>query len=208
MKSAILIDGGHLRHVVKKAGYEPTPDFIEAFAQQLLGEDETALRVYYYDCRPYNGRQIKPISGDEVEYSLHSGWMDELARRDLFQLRLGHLKFRGWVFRDDGDGEGDLTDDHFVPSFEQKGVDQMMALDVAAMIEHNAVERVIIVTGDTELVPILDYARIRGLSVVVANPPGWQLHDSLQANSDRCRNVDWPSGGEGFARRRSRSPQD
>ncbi|MEM6683780.1 MAG: NYN domain-containing protein [Pseudomonadota bacterium] len=202
MKCAILIDGGHLRHIVKKAGFEPTPDFIEAFSAELLNDGEQPLRVYYYDCRPYNGRQIKPISGDEIEYSLHSGWMDELARRDLFQLRLGHLKFRGWVFRDDGDGEGDLTDDHFVPSFEQKGVDLMMALDVASLVENTAIERIIVVTGDTELTPILDFARTRGISVCMANPPGWQLHDSLQAGSDLCRDVDWPGGGEGFARRR------
>lgn len=207
MKCAILIDGGHLRHLVKKAGFEPTPDFIEAFARTLLADEEEALRVYYYDCRPYNGRQIRPISGEEIEYSLHSGWMDELARRDLFQLRLGHLKFRGWAFRDDGDGEGDLTDDHFAPSFEQKSVDLMMALDVANMIERRTVERLIVVTGDADLTPILDHSRTKGLSVIVANPPGWQLHDTLQANSDGSRDVGWPDDGEGFARRRGRHDQ-
>lgn len=204
MKCAILIDGGHLRHLVKKAGFEPTPDFIEAFAQNLIEPGEQVLRVLYYDCRPYNGRQIRPISGEEIEYSLHSGWMDELARRNLFHLRLGHLKFRGWAFRDDGDGESDLTDDHFAPTFEQKGVDLMMALDVSNLAERQAIERIILVTGDTDLTPILHHARDRGLSAVLANPPGWQLHDTLQANSDGCRDVEWPSGGEGFVRRRGR----
>lgn len=205
MKCAILIDGGHLRHLVKKAGFEPTPDFIEAFAQDLLEDNEDALRVYYYDCRPYNGRQSRPISGDEIEYSLHSGWMDELARRDLFQLRLGHLKFRGWVFRDDGESDSDLTDEHFAPSFEQKGVDLKIALDVTNLTQTKAVERIIVVTGDTDLSPLLEHVRAKGVSVIVANPPGWQLHDLLHSNSDRCRDVGWPAGGEGHVRRRSRT---
>lgn len=205
MKCAILIDGGHLRHLVKKAGFEPTPDFIEAFVQEITHEDENVLRAYYYDCRPYNGRQNRPISGEEIEYSLHSGWMDELSRRDLMHLRLGHLKFRGWVFRDDGDGDSDLTDDHFVPSFEQKGVDLMIALDVANLVDQKAIDRLIVVTGDTDLTPVLDLARNKGVSVIVANPPGWQLHDTLQTNSDGCREVGWPGDGEGFARRRGRS---
>ncbi|MEM1020007.1 MAG: NYN domain-containing protein [Sphingomonadales bacterium] len=208
MKCAVLIDGGHLRHLVKKGGFEPTPDFIEEFAQEALLDTETALRVFYYDCRPYNGRQNRPISGEEIEYSLHSGWMDELGRRDLFAIRLGHLKFRGWVFRDDGDGEGDLTDDHFVPSFEQKGVDLQMALDIANLIAKNAVERIILVTGDTDLVPALDYIRQSAVSLVVANPPGWQLHDLLLSHADETRDVGWPSGGEGHVRRRSRTYSD
>lgn len=204
MKCAILIDGGHLRHLVKKAGFEPTPDFIEQFAEEVLEDGETALRVYYYDCRPYNGRQVRPISGEDIEYNLHSGWMDELGRRNLFSIRLGHLKFRGWVFRDDGDGEGDLTDDHFIPSFEQKGVDLQIGLDIANLIARRAVDKIILVTGDTDLVPALEYTRNAAVSLVIANPPGWQLHDQLLSHCDSARDVGWPSDGEGHVRRRGR----
>ncbi|MFZ5608102.1 MAG: NYN domain-containing protein [Pseudomonadota bacterium] len=192
---AILLDGGHFRHLTKKSGLEPTPDLVEDFAHAILEEDERLFRVLYYDCRPYNGRQRKPVSGEEMEFSLYAGWMDEIGRRDFFALRLGHLKFRGWQLRDDAIGdEGDLTDEDFVPVFEQKGVEIKMGLDIARFAETKAVRRLLVVSGDTDLVPALQHARTAGLQVSMIQPPGWQLHDLLKMHADQCRDVGWPEG--------------
>lgn len=190
---AILFDGGHFRHLAKKSGMEPTPDLVEDFAHAILAPNESLFRVLYYDCRPYNGRQRKPVSGEEMEFSLYAGWMDEIGRRNNFALRLGHLKFRGWQLRDDAIGDDDdLADEDFVPVFEQKGVEIKMGLDIARLVETKAVRRLLVVSGDTDLVPALKVAQSGGLQVTMIQPPGWQLHDMLKTHSDECREVEWP----------------
>ena len=72
---AIMFDGGHFRHLAKKSGLEPTPDLVEDFVHATLRPNENLFRVLYYDCRPYNGRQRRPVSGEELEFSLYAGWM-------------------------------------------------------------------------------------------------------------------------------------
>jgi hypothetical protein len=47
----VMIDGGHLRVLSKKAGYQFDPDFIEKFALRIPIENkEELIRVLYYDC--------------------------------------------------------------------------------------------------------------------------------------------------------------
>lgn len=195
---AILFDGGHFRHLAKKSGLEPTPDLVEDFVHGTLRPNESLFRVLYYDCRPYNGKQRRPVSGEELEFSLYAGWMDEIGRRNHFALRLGHLKFRGWQLRDDAIGDDtDLEDDDFLPVFEQKGVEIKMGLDIARMADTKMVKKLFVVSGDTDLVPALKFARASGLEVIMIQPPGWQLHDQLKMHSDECRDIEWPPQREG-----------
>jgi len=53
MKVAVFIDGGHLRVIAKNAGFHYNPDYIEAIAHACVAEEETLLRVLYYDCAPF-----------------------------------------------------------------------------------------------------------------------------------------------------------
>ena len=53
MKAALFIDGGHLRVLARQAGYRYNPDYIETVAHACVADDETILRVLYYDCAPY-----------------------------------------------------------------------------------------------------------------------------------------------------------
>ena len=64
MKRVIIqIDGGHLRAQARRDGIDYTVDLIEDFAHALLEKQEELIRVFYYDCRPYQGEAQLPVSG-------------------------------------------------------------------------------------------------------------------------------------------------
>lgn len=128
MKIAVLIDGGHLRVLARRAGHIYDPDFIEKVAHACVNADETLLRVLYYDCAPYVGKARKPVSGEEHQFTGSDHWLRELAARDLFAVRRGVLKFRGFKPKKIPVSRSELTDDDFKPDFEQKGVDSVLAL--------------------------------------------------------------------------------
>ena len=63
MKVAVFIDGGHLRVPARKADRSCVPDYIEKIARACIAPDESLLRNLYYDCAPYRGSPLLPVSG-------------------------------------------------------------------------------------------------------------------------------------------------
>lgn len=190
---AVLIDGGHLRAVTRRAGRDFNPDLIEKIAWTCVGPDEVAFRHLYYDCAPFEGTVKLPVSGQSMTFSASDGWLRDLARRDLFAVRRGVLKFRGWVPKKTPVSPLSLTDDDFSPSFEQKGVDMRIGLDVAKFCENKAVRTIVLMSGDTDCVPALKYARIAGLQTALAIPPGHRPAPELTWHADYVRQVPWPN---------------
>src|SRR5438874_8139095 len=97
MKIAVLIDGGHVRALAQKAGKTFNPDFIEKVAPLAAEANEQIQRILYYDCAPFNGTAILPVSGGKKTFSGSDQWLRDLSHRNLFAVRLGVLKFRGWL---------------------------------------------------------------------------------------------------------------
>ena len=95
-KVAVLIDGGHVRVLARNAGMNYNPDYIEKIAKACVESDEDAFRFFYYDCAPYSGTVKLPVSGGAKTFSGSDAWLRELAAKDLFAVRLGVLKFRGF----------------------------------------------------------------------------------------------------------------
>ena len=190
MRAVVLIDGGYLRVRARKADREYTPQFITAFARATLHADEVMLRALYYDCAPYNGSVKKPISGTSRKFTGTDSWMNTLASEDLFAVRRGVLKFRGWVPKSRVSSPPVDTD--FSPKFEQKGVDMKIGLDVAAYSYGRLVERIILVSNDTDCVPALKMARKNGLQTVVAYPEGASVAAELRYHADFIRSVEFP----------------
>ena len=90
IRIAILIDGGHLRVLARRAGFDPyDPSFIEKIALACVNSDEIPLRFLYYDCAPYVGKTKLPVSGSVHELKGNDGWLKQLASKDLFGLREG-----------------------------------------------------------------------------------------------------------------------
>ena len=194
MKTTVLIDGGHLRACAGDAGRTYDNSLIERFAHACVTQDEYLFRIFYYDAPPYRGRITLPVSGDTKAFSGNDKWLTELAKLERFAVRRGTLGFRGWKPRSVPIGGGALKDSDFKPVFEQKGVDMRIGLDIAAFAKTRSVERILLVSGDQDMIPAMKEARKAGLEVGVVQlgAPALALHDQIVSHADFVRPVAWP----------------
>jgi uncharacterized LabA/DUF88 family protein len=192
MKVAILIDGGNLRVLARTAGKHYDPTFIEKVALRCAKPNEEILRILYYDCAPYNGTVKLPVSGLPYTFTGSDAWLRDLSRRDLFAVRKGTLKFRGYKPRATPISATGTTDADFAPDFEQKGVDMRIGLDIALYSDAHSVDRIVLITQDTDCVPAMKYARKAGLQVVLIKLPNSTFAHELREHSDLYRSVTWP----------------
>lgn len=186
----VLIDGGFLRSMAKAAKIKYDPAFIEKFAKACISADENCLRILYYDCAPFQGTALLPVSGKVHTFSGSDQWLHDIAALDLFAVRRGVLKFRG--FQRSPKATGTLTDADFNPQFEQKGVDMRIGLDIASYSSEHLAKRIVLITNDTDCVPAMKYARIAGLQTVLIEVPNCRPAPELIAHSDYKRSVGWP----------------
>ncbi len=191
-KVAVLIDGGYTRALAQKERLPHSPDYIEKIAKACVQDDETALRFLYYDCARYKGTVKLPVSGNDHVFDKPDAWLHELARKDLFAIRRGVLKFRGWNPKKIPVSPNALTDKDFSPNFEQKGVDMRIGLDVATYSSSRLVGRLILVSGDTDCVPAMKLARINGVQIVLVTFPKRSPSGELMTHADFTRGVLWP----------------
>lgn len=191
-KVAVFIDGGYLRAIATNKGSKKyDPDFIEKFAKSCVSADEEIFRILYYDCGPFKGDVKLPVSGQTATLGGSDQWLNELAKRELFAIRRGVLKFRGYKPKNVPIGTT-LTDNDFEPDFEQKGVDMRIGLDIAVYASNRAVNRIVLVSNDTDYIPALKYGRRAGLQMVIVELPGCKLATDLLPHVDYKRPVSWP----------------
>lgn len=191
-KIAVLIDGGHLRVLAKLNGLPYTPDYIEKVAHACAEPNEEVLRVLYYDCAPFSGEVALPVTQGKKVFGGSDAWLLRLARKDLFAVRRGVLKFRGWVPKATPLKAQPPSDADFKPTFEQKGVDMRIGLDFATFSENQSVERLVLISNDTDCVPAMKHARKAGLQVALATFPKHKCASELLYHSDYERRIAWP----------------
>lgn len=176
----------------KKAKKTYDPEFIEKFAHRCVQEDEAIFRVLYYDCALYQGTVKLPVSGQSFTFKASDGWLQILSQKDLFAVRRGVLKFRGYRPSKTPVAPTALTDADFEPIFEQKGVDMRIGLDIAAYSDQRSVDRIVLVSADTDCVPALKYGRRAGLQTILVEPDGANIPPELRAHADFHRKVSLP----------------
>ena len=149
--------------------------------------------MLYYDCALFSGEVKLPVSGKKKQYTATDHWLHELAAKELFAVRRGELKFRGFVPRKIPiNPKGPLTDANFRPEFEQKGVDMRIGLDMAVFASNRAVDLIALATNDTDCIPARKHARIAGLQVALIIVPGYKPAPALLPHADFCRQISWP----------------
>lgn len=203
-KVAVIVDGQFLMHRIKDALYErkyPTAEQISAFLSNVHASDEEIYRIFFYQGEHSKQKSKKPISKTEIDFKesdtakYSNDLLVELSKKELFAVRVGETQFRGWKFKNwvekkfiQEDFHETLTDDHFIPEFQQKGVDIKIGLDVAWLASNKLVDRIILVTGDSDFVPAMKFARKEGLQVVLIKLGKKRIQDSLEIHSDFVRN--------------------
>ena len=194
---AVLIDGGHLRACARKANKAYTADLIIKVAHATVQAGEKLFRIQYYDCEPFAGTVPLPISGSPKRYTSNNPLLADLARRELVAVRRGVLKFRGWertaTSLKAGTPPALLTDKDFRAKWEQKGVDLRIGLDLATLTESRAARLVILLTGDTDMIPAMKLARGRGLQLAGVDLPNRRIVPELKPHLDLFRQLaTWP----------------
>jgi uncharacterized LabA/DUF88 family protein len=71
-----------------------------------------------------------------------------------------------------------------VPVIQQKGVDLRIGLDIARLALRRLVELIVVVTGDSDLVPAFRFARREGIRVYLDHLGG-PVRRQLKAHADR-----------------------
>jgi uncharacterized LabA/DUF88 family protein len=86
-----------------------------------------------------------------------------------------------------------LSDADFKPVFEQKGVDMRIGLDISLYSQTKAVDRIILLSGDTDCIAAMKHARKSGLQMVLINLPNERIAQELLAHADSRREIAWPA---------------
>ncbi len=182
-KIAILIDGGYF----KKCFYQhhktpPTPEDVNDHCNRLLKHTKLLkkelLRIFYYDCLPYDGELENPFTGEIVDYSKtdqyknNMDFFDKLKVMENIAFRQGTLQLNGWRINEQRlkniiKGNQRIKDFDIKEDFKQKTMDVKIGLDIAWIASKKIVDNLVLITGDTDFVPAMKFARREGLKVML-----------------------------------------
>lgn len=181
---AFMIDGGFfIKKFKEQTKTFPSPHNVRDLCDKALKDPDLQgdqlFRIYYYDCLPFSGTSVHPLTGVKTDYSAtHVYKRQNQFLRDLklcprVAFRSGTLSNEGWkippskmkeVIRKIGQGIP-LDPFDFVINLSQKKVDIKIGLDMAWLASKKIVEKVVLVTGDSDLVPAMKFARREGVMV-------------------------------------------
>lgn len=195
---AILIDAGFARYGLKRKKDDPPhsapeiEELIAAVAKQDCVKGMRLHRVYYYDAKPLTKSVTRPdgkvfdFSTSEMARQSHQQHA-AIAKVPYVAMRFGELSDRGWrlkkrllrgkkVFKE-------ITPDDLEPNVQQKGVDMRIGLDIAALALKRQAQVIVLVTGDSDLIPAMKFARREGLQLVLVTL-GQNVKDPMIDHAD------------------------
>ena len=161
-----------------------------AIIRKHLQKSDYLFRILYYDCAPLTKRVHNPITGKCIDFSktdmsvFRLSLFSKLKQQRKVALRLGHVKdHTGWVIKPDITKQllngktsiSDLLDNHVYYDITQKGVDMKIGLDIASLAYKRLVEKIILISGDSDFVPAAKVARREGIDFVL--DPMWNHID-------------------------------
>lgn len=198
-KVAILLDGGFVKKkLYQQNGHFATVLEVTNLCRDIMAHDYlktgTLFRVYYYDAPPFEGTAKNPISGANLNFSAtpqaaqNRSLIDSLELQPDFAVRRGSLIQSGWklgraALRSLAQATRPVTHNDLVPDMTQKGVDIKIGLDLAWIALKRVVDVIVLVTGDSDFVAVMKFARKEGLKVILS-PMGHSVRRELKAHAD------------------------
>ncbi|MDH5637924.1 MAG: NYN domain-containing protein [Nitrospinota bacterium] len=210
-KFAILLDGAFVSRRLNiqlsrfpKAG--DVVDYCEKIKSSPRLKGLSLLRIYFYDAPPATEEIINPV--DDSRLSLagtdisrkNDSLIKSLQLKDDFALRLGEaslnhdlrgfkeIKKRPWMLKGNSLSEiikqkRPILASDLKPHITQKGVDLRIGLDIARLSLLHLVEIIVVVTGDSDMVPALKFARREGIRVYLDYMDG-AVKNELKVHAD------------------------
>lgn len=196
---AVLVDGGFIKkklqerhkHFPAVAEIQTEVDRIKAHG---LLKALTLLRVYFYDAPPASGVITNPLDGKKIDLSgtanhaNNTSLQQTLEMQPDFALRSGETAVHGWslgsaALKSLTQKPRALVARDLVPDIEQKGVDLRIGLDIARLSLRQLVDIIVVVTGDSDMVPAFKFARREGVRVYLDHM-GHGVRRELKAHAD------------------------
>jgi uncharacterized LabA/DUF88 family protein len=219
---AICVDGGFILKVLSRRnkGRFPTAKEVLAECDRIVAHEAVRecdlLRIYYYDAPPAQDTMVNPIDGAVLDLQttercqaamkLHA----ELRSAPNVALRMGEVRVGGWKVAESAVGKlaktpRTITADDLRPNLRQKGVDMRIGLDIARLALKDTIRSLVLVTGDSDFVPALKFARREGIRVYL-DTLGQPVRPELIEHSD-LRLSDIPTPDEVKRERQRRRRQ-
>lgn len=222
MKTAILVDGGFYRRRAQQMLGEVTATErareLEKYCHRHLknrsdSNPDDLYRIFYYDCLPAEGVLYHPYFQKTIDFSKTDlcVWMkafiEELKKKRKFALRLGRLapkhdkicfNIKPNSFKQLCSGRktfDNLSEEDFSVALEQKGVDIKIGVDIASLAYKKQVERIVLISGDSDFVPAAKLARREGIDFILDPlfnhiPPDLSEHvDGIRTCENRFRPI-------------------
>lgn len=223
MATAILVDGGFFikryRNVYPDGRELNSTLLVERLYDICLKHlslqtvKPALYRIFFYDCPPYKGTSINPISKKEINFektkhaTFRLGIHRELLKHRKVALRLGTITPVKWQIGDRAaqkllKGNYKLEEDDVVYGLKQKGVDMRIGLDVATLAFKKQVNQIVLIAGDGDFVPAIKLARREGIDFILdsmwnnVNPDLYKHADGLIVTCPRPSDLEKIGGGE------------
>lgn len=202
---AILLDGEFVRKNLEATLKRTTlaADYSSLCAQIMQSaplSGATLHRIYYYTADPLTaGHTINPLDGKRTNFggspvaTANAKLLDELELEPNFAIRRGTLVIHGWKLgrvtqqklkRRAPANQATIGAADIVPNIQQKGVDMRIGLDIAALALKRIVYGVVLVTGDSDMLPAMKFARREGLRVYLHTMGQSSIRRELRKHAD------------------------
>ncbi|GAA8039619.1 NYN domain-containing protein [Helicobacter pylori] len=162
--------------------------------------DEELYRIFFYDCKPLDKKVHYPYTQTPLDLSKSSTYKERkelhghLISKPCLALRLGYLDANNarWVIHNKEKekklfkGEiyiTDFTNDDLIYHAKQKGVDIKIGLDIATLALKKLVQKIVLISGDSDFVPAAKLARVEGI-IFTLNPMGNPIREDLEEHID------------------------
>ncbi len=204
-KTAVLLDLGFTLHRLYRAvgNRLPPADEVHDFALRCVrAPGEELFRIYCYHCPPFGGTECHPLTRTNIDFSATTTFSQmttfirDLSLKDNVAFRAGELSFDGWLLKKRSVAEIAKTGrapraDDFAPDLKQKRVDMKIGLDVAWLASRGIVDRIVLVTADSDFIPAVKFARREGVQVVLVTMQQ-PVKQELLIHADEVRIVAYP----------------
>jgi uncharacterized LabA/DUF88 family protein len=198
-KVGILLDGGFVKKkLIEQHRRFPSVNDVTGLCQVIMGKPRLSgkdlFRIYYYDAPPFEGTSTNPLDRTRLNLSntpqanQNKALIDGLELQPDFAVRRGVIILSGWklgsqALRSIRARPRPLSGRDLVPDMAQKGVDIRIGLDIATISVKRIVEILVLVTGDSDFVPAMKFARKEGLRVYLETL-GHGVRRELKAHAD------------------------
>ena len=163
-------------------------------------------RIFYYDCFPYSQKEHHPKTNKSIDFSKTDEYyfrielFNELRKQRKVALRIGELKKqKKWSIKSSKIEDiikkiriekdnfsisyNDFDENDFCIDFKQTGIDMKIAFDIASLSYKKLVDKIVLISGDSDFVPASKVARREGIDFIL-NPMGHHIDITLEEHID------------------------